>query len=342
MLRLFDAVTADVKKLIAALLFIGVFGLAIGVGMTATSVLATHDDPNTIHACVYTSSGYTQILPPGTEPHCRSNQFLVEWQSGAGFDDLEARIEALETENVTLQERVDELEMHVPECLAEDEVNGDAVFSGCNVQVNNGLESTGTKNSKGNLIIGYNENTYEYDRSGSHNLVVGIDHGYSQWGGLVAGQRNQITGQYSSVSGGELNVANGDNSSVSGGYRNKANGDYSSVGGGELNEANGDNSSVSGGYENKAIGDYSSVTGGESNEAIGVLSSVSGGYRNKASGFNSSVSGGEENEASSYTSSVSGGFDNEASGDYSSVSGGANRTATGTNNWAAGSLSESN
>ncbi len=314
-----------------------VLGIGIGLTLSATGVLATHDDPNTIHACVYTSSGYTQIMPPGVTPNCRSNQFLVEWQSSSSTADLEARIEALETTVASQETQISNLETdlsalaaQVPDCLSQ--VDDDAVFSGCNVQINNGEGSTATKDGTetedgtGNLIIGYNENTLEYDRTGSHNLVVGMDHGYSSWGGIVAGHQNQIIGEYSSVTSGFFNVASGTGSSVSGGSQNKSLANFSSISGGNLNEASGVGSSITGGQVNKAKGGLSTVNGGSSNEAIGLRSSVNGGGGNKASGPWSSVSGGELNEAGGHVSSVSGGQNNTAVADYSAVGGGQDLT----------------
>ena len=89
-------------------------------------------------------------------------------------------------------------------------------------------------------------------------------------------------------------------------------------------------------------GSRSSVSGGAYNTAYGTHSSVSGGEENTANGYFSTVSGGWKNTASGSMSSVSGGRSNTASGLRSSTSGGAFRTAGGTNNWAAGSLLESN
>ena len=60
----------------------------------------------------------------------------------------------------------------------------DIVFQGCNVHVRNGKGSTQTKNSKGNLIIGYNEEgSSSKERDGSHNLVIGKQHEYTSYGG---------------------------------------------------------------------------------------------------------------------------------------------------------------
>ena len=71
----------------------------------------------------------------------------------------------------------------------------DLVVQGCNLHILNGMGSTSTKNGKGNLIIGYNEEeSAARERDGSHNLVVGPEHSYSSYGGFVAGYQNTISG----------------------------------------------------------------------------------------------------------------------------------------------------
>ena len=55
-------------------------------------------------------------------------------------------------------------------------------------------------------------------RSGSHNLIAGYANAYTQFGGLIAGGHNVISGTYAAVSGGLFNTASGPYSSVSGGY----------------------------------------------------------------------------------------------------------------------------
>ena len=116
-------------------------------------------------------------------------------------------------------------------------------FTGCNVQVVNGLDDAETINGAGNLIVGYNEPPLpggpspEPDRTGSHNIVGGNENNYGSYGGLVVGSTNTISGVYASVSGGEHNMASGIKSSVSGGRCNKASGGSSSgigKGAGEL------------------------------------------------------------------------------------------------------------
>ena len=75
------------------------------------------------------------------------------------------------------------------------------IFEGMNVQITSGTGSTeGDLNGLGNLILGYNENTYGFPRTGTHTLVVGKDHGYTSRAGMVVGARNRISGLGTSVS----------------------------------------------------------------------------------------------------------------------------------------------
>jgi hypothetical protein len=121
-------------------------------------------------------------------------------------------------------------------------------FSGINVQVVSGSGTTsGPVNGKGNLIVGYNETTFGQTRTGSHNLVVGDEHEYTSYGGLVAGENNFITGPFASVTGGAHNRASESVASVSGGEGNTASGSGASVSGGGANTASGFVASVSGG-----------------------------------------------------------------------------------------------
>jgi hypothetical protein len=220
--------------------------------------------------------------------------------------------------------------------LCASQVGDDVFFEGCNVHVRSGSGATDgdtgagvSVNGLGNLIVGYDESNGINDKSGSHNLVVGERHSYKSYAGFVAGENNEVSGDYSSVSGGYGNTASGNGSSVSSGLRNTASGPWSSVTGGKDNSASGNYSSVSGGDFNSASGNYSSVSGGYFNSASDTWSWVSGGYLNSGSGLYSSVSGGSENTASGNYSSVSGGYFNTASGHWSSVTGGKINTASG-------------
>ena len=210
-----------------------------------------------------------------------------------------------------------------------------AIFSGVNLQINNGTEFTAsTMNGKGNLIIGYNE-SYSSARefcsdpyyntmqdctvgggvwaknvhSGSHNLILGVANSYNKYSGIVAGTENVINNNNSSVLGGQGSLASG----------------LDSV--------------VVGGLVNDALGANTAILGGVGNDAIGSYSTVSGGRINKPTGLYSSISGGKENSASGYAASVSGGDNNSAGGDSSSVSGGTFRGANGEYDWRAGNLS---
>jgi hypothetical protein len=228
---------------------------------------------------------------------------------------LEPRVQELEDTLASTQESLAEMQEVVASLqatLAGVSRNQNTIlFEGVNVQVVDGSGSTGgTPNGRGNVIVGYNEASFDQVRTGSHNLVVGEEHAYSSFGGVVAGERNEILARGASVLGGKQNTASGLNSAVCGGNANVASGQYSSVGAGFANTASGINSAVSGGCENTASNTFAAVSGGQQQLASGQWSSVTGGFNNKATGS------------------------------HTAVSGGSTHTANGQFNWKAGSLSE--
>jgi len=239
---------------------------------------------------------------------------------------LQSQISALDTANTALQSQVAALQ----DLFQHFSRSGNDVFvTGANLHIVSGSGSTtGPVNGLGNLIVGYNELlTADQDRTGSHNLVVGSQHSYSSYGGIVGGLRNTISAPHASVVGGHINTANSYAASVSGGMHNVASGLYASVLGGKNHTASGDLSSISGGNNNTASGALASVSGGQSNTASGWAASVGGGTLNTASGGYASVSGGRNNLASGSASSVAGGGGpdaadgNVASAEYSTLSG---------------------
>jgi hypothetical protein len=96
--------------------------------------------------------------------------------------------------------------------------NNEVTIKGANLHLVNGLGSTDCLNEQfeeipdcpnglGNLVVGYNElrpedQGVENIRTGSHNVVVGEQHNFSRFGGLVVGFVNEISGDFSSVGGG--------------------------------------------------------------------------------------------------------------------------------------------
>lgn len=190
------------------------------------------------------------------------------------------------------------------------------LVSGANLQVVNGSGATDSTNGLGNVIVGYDEpvtfgvstcsrgeflsatlcalnaGTWALShKSGSHNVVIGKEHNYSRYGGLVAGYRNTISGIAASVLGGTENSASRGFSVVSGGALNLATNDFASVSGGFSNTAAGIYSNVTGGMDNAATQSNASVTGGASNRAFGINSTVSGGLSRIANGTGDWVAG---------------------------------------------------
>jgi hypothetical protein len=156
-------------------------------------------------------------------------------------------------------------------------------------------------NGLGNLIIGYDElpcgakdcPPLPPRREGSHNLVVGIGHQFSDLGAVLAGVNgvsgapsanvlggwgNQALSMAASILGGEVNQAIGRSSVVVGGYANAASGSFAAIAGGFGNLASNTGATVIGGHTNQASGEYSTVGGGFRRSATAVDSWAAGGY----------------------------------------------------------------
>lgn len=137
-------------------------------------------------------------------------------------------------------------------------LNGtELIFTGVNVRIVSGSGSTsdnvgsgGTLTGLGNLIIGYPPENNALPQTGSHNLVLGASNSFTSYGGLVAGEGNQILGPFCTVTGGTGNTATNYWSTVNAGFSNRATGQGSAVNGGQQNTASESYATVSGGYLN--------------------------------------------------------------------------------------------
>lgn len=237
---------------------------------------------------------------------------LVLGNALAEIDALQARVDQLEADSVP----------GLGDYLTVDTTSDSILFEGANVYIQSGSGATnGAVNGLGNLVIGYDENlidvygpSYENDRSGSHNLVLGMYNSYSSYGGILAAYWSSIGAEYATVLGSQSSNATGPHSVVLGGYSNQATGDYAVV---------------AGGYGNSASGDSSSVMSGAYNASTGLLATVSAGYDNWSTGTATVISGGGGGQATANGSVISGGYYNTSSGFYSTVAGGALNTASG-------------
>jgi hypothetical protein len=153
----------------------------------------------------------------------------------------------------TLEQRGAALEAKLVRLTFEAATNT-LVLTGANLQIVNGLSRTdcvdeegepmpNCPNGLGNLIMGYNELRRESEgpniRTGSHNVVVGMEQNFSRYGGLVVGRHNEISGDFAAVSGGAGNTASGSFAAVSGGEQNTASGFSAAVSGGSTRAAPG-------------------------------------------------------------------------------------------------------
>ncbi len=219
--------------------------------------------------------------------NCKKNETSFTAVSAAEVGALEARVAELEAKVGALEK-----------LLAGVTRNEDTLlFSGLNLQVTNGAGSTDSANGLGNVIIGYNTADPDDQRTGSHDLVVGDNHTYTSFAGVVSGIDNKLTGRYSFVSGAFGNTASGFASFVGGGFASTAGGDNAAVAGGAGNTAGGPSSFVGGGSGNTAGAFNSFVGGGARNTTSGASSFIGGGAFNTAGGFESFVGGGDGNTA---------------------------------------------
>jgi hypothetical protein len=284
------------------------------------------------------------------------------------FNNLKTAVESAQRENAELRGQIKDLQaalaasIALKDALSVQNVNGVRTvrFTGVNLQVVNGTNSTEIINGAGNLIVGYDEaNTNTRimcslatdvnggslttdaaclaaggtvvlrQKSGSHNLVVGSQNSYSSAGGIVAGSGNFITAPFASNLGGTGNLASGRFAVNVAGQGNHSTGSTAATLAGTNNTASGTNASVSGGSSNTASSVGTTVSGGSRNVASGPQSNVTGGIRNESSGPFSHVSGGGNNNSSGATSTIAGGSANDSRAPTSSISGGSQNVTTG-------------
>ena len=340
---------------------------AAQTGALSGTALTTHAAEATAHHSRYADSEAVDAIKAADGPDSGLDADLLDGNHAMAFaptghthnasyytqGQVDTLLASLRDE---LQTRIEDLE----KILAKVSVSSDGnqiYVTGANLHLRSGSGATaGVVNGLGNLIVGYDETRtkascslgayyanqtvcenddgqwWVSEKSGSHNLVVGSEHNYSSFGGLVVGSSNTISSEFASVSGGQGNTASGQKASVSGGVFNTAGGVLASVSGGLSNNASGWKASVSGGFNNTARGIDASVSGGFGNIASGLEASVSGGWGNTASGDFASVSGGQNNTASGNHSSVAGGGasisanGNHAYANYSAILGGIKNT----------------
>ena len=173
---------------------------------------------------------------------------------------------------------------------------------------------------------------------------------------------NTISGNYSTISGGQGNtILIGSNSVIGGGVNNTTSSGNTFIGGGLRNSSIGAGSVVVGGYCNASLGVYSVIGGGFKNTitcsqssgilggqcnlltapdsvigggclniVTGLASFIGGGLCNNATGTNSSIGAGQCNSTGGDYSTVGGGFFNNSLGNCSTVGGGAGNNAVNT------------
>ena len=144
--------------------------------------------------------------------------------------------------------------------------NGDTlILDGMNLQIRNGAGATHTSNARGNLIIGYNHlaGWTSHYQDGSHYLVIGDNHTFRAYGGIVAGDFNRSFGSHATILSGHGNIARGNYATIVGGAGHNADAYESTIVGGSDHYTWGDHSTVVGGASNTSQSPFSTVAGGD-------------------------------------------------------------------------------
>lgn len=123
--------------------------------------------------------------------------------------------------------------------------------------------------------------------------------------------------------------SNANYSTITGGYDNVANGLMTTLSGAHnLTEAASDHGTISGGsFQKINSGSYGTIGGGTAHTVSATAATIAGGTTNTASGIQASIAGGSTNTASGQGSAIAGGLSNTTSGTYS-LSAGRSNTAT--------------
>lgn len=170
--------------------------------------------------------------------------------------------------------------------------------SGANVQLDSGAGSTeGVVNGLGNLIIGYDEDDGADLKTGSHNLVLGHEHTYTSYGGIVSGENSDITGDHSIVLGGRNHTNAGNRSLIAGGNNHLIDIGQSAIIGGRDNTVSEQYAVIIAGRHNliDAGCNNGALLGGNTNTCQNAGATITGGINNIASANNSVVLGGDSN-----------------------------------------------
>ena len=287
--------------------------------------------------------GVTDLLP-------LLSVFGEDFQPGEILVDGVALAEVLMTMQQTietLQLQVETLEAQaMPELASHlSFVDSSSTFhlEAANLQVSNG-GSAYLNNGLGNLIIGMNGEEEYVDsvgRGGSHNLVIGEGHAYSNSHGILHGFNATLTDRYAAVIGGANNRVDGAYGvAISGSGNTLSDGaHYAVAAGGRDNMVYADYSAAISGLRSVVQGAYSAAISGndnliappaiyaaslagKDNTVIGPHSVTVAGADNVVDGLRSLVLGGRENQTWDSDAAILGGVRNDNFGDNTVIVGG--------------------
>ncbi len=199
--------------------------------------------------------------------------------------------------------------------LVLDDTAKTMTFEKANVRILNGATKTDQANGLGNLIIGYNEpHTTPKNRTGSHNLILGVGHGYESFGSIISGKNHSIQSPHAAVIGGEENEIGqlGESSVSIAGQKNNIgitkNSKYAANVAGQNNTASNTHAANVAGQNNTASNTHAANVAGQNNTASNTHAANVAGQNNTASNTHAANVAGQNNTASgTHAATVGGG-----------------------------------
>jgi len=176
----------------------------------------------------------------------------------------------------------------------------------------------------------------------SIDTVFGSNNATNNFSSVLGGNCNLASGNYSTLVNGFSSCATGYATFVGAGSGNRATGDYAVVVGGRCNNASGVDSTVGGGCFNRALNKCSTVGGGAQNCAAGDQGTISGGYQNSLTGTWGTIAGGQRHCISGSCSFIGGGTNNTIAAAAAVIAGGRCQTSSGIYSTIAGGLGNYN
>ncbi|MCK6510517.1 hypothetical protein L6R29_11175 [Myxococcota bacterium] len=214
-----------------------------------------------------------------------------------------------------------------------------------NLHIQSGSGSTdGTVNGFGNLILGYNEDGgTAKTRTGSHNLILGREHSYTEHSSILSGTKHTVNAPYASAIGGSSNTitSNAPHAVAIAGANNTFASSrtalYAASLGGEDNQINSNYAAAVAGQNNSNTGTHAAAVAGQNNSITATHAATLAGGGTDANNDKNTVSqshaaavAGQKNTVNGKNAAAVAGQNNTVDGTHAAAVAGQNNSIIGT------------